>query len=199
MMPPTYDALVYFEKGKNVWEHLSPKNFVNPLNVESAYRPPATVLMSFPFGYHEDFHGFYFRSIFIPVLCFIVAVSIAGFSSGNTTFQVWLVCCEAIFLSSIPFFYHFEYTDNSLHSAAVPISYWGLVDAFLGGISALAAAACVRGIQKLSLKWFTLAFFLASLCILIKPAGLSTMALIAGSCFFSWSCGQEIEKAKSKF
>lgn len=198
-MPPSYDALVYFEKGKNVWEHLNPKNFVNPLNVESTYRPPATVLMSFPFGYRDDFRGFYFRSIFIPVLCFMAAVYIAGYSTRTSTLRSWILCFAAIFLSSIPFFYHFEYTDSSLNDSAVPVYYWGLVDAFLGGVSALAAAACVRGIQKLSLKWFTLSFVLASLCILIKPAGLLTMALIAGSwCLFMvlelWAQDRESKK-----
>src|SRR5205085_7417107 len=72
-MPPTYDALNYFAKGKNIWLHLRGKHFVNPFNLPPTYRPPGTVLMSFPLGYHNDFHGFYFRSVFFPIVCFVAA------------------------------------------------------------------------------------------------------------------------------
>src|SRR2546430_8593519 len=110
-MPPTYDALAYFEKGKNVWQHLKHKTFINPLNVDPSYRPPGTVLMSFPFGYHDDFRGFYFRSVYIPILCFTIAAYIAGYSAGASTLWHWMLSAAAIFFSSLPFFYHFEYTD----------------------------------------------------------------------------------------
>jgi len=180
-VPPIYDGLAYFQKAKNVWQHLGGKNFVNPLSAPPSYRPPGTVLMSYPFGYDDDFRGFHFRSVFIPVLCFLTAIYIAGYSAARSAVRLWLLALGAIFFSTLPFFYHFEYTDYSLHDWAVPTYYWGLVDAFLGGVSALAAAAAVRGVANLSLKWFSTAFTLASFCLLIKPAGILTMALIAAA------------------
>src|SRR5260370_15295549 len=183
-MPPTYDALVYFEKGRNVWQHLKHKTFINPLNVDPFYRPGGTVLMSFQFGYHDDFRGFYFRSVYIPILCFAIAAYLAGYSAGASTQWRWKLSLTGVFLSSMPFFYDFEYTGLDLHAWWVPICYWGLVDAFLGGVSALAAAACVRGMRDGSVKWFTLSFLLASLCIFIKPAGLLVMGIVGISWLF---------------
>src|SRR5260370_11755594 len=81
-MPPTYDALVYFEKGRNVWQHLKHKTFINPLNVDPSYRPPGTVLMSFPFGSHDAFRGFYFCSVYIPILGCAIAAYRAGCSAS---------------------------------------------------------------------------------------------------------------------
>src|SRR5713226_383037 len=94
-MPPTYDALAYFEKGRNVWQHLKHKTFINPLNVDPSYRPPGTVLMSFPFGYHDDFRGFYFRSVYIPILCFTIAAYIAGYSASASTLWRWMLSAAA--------------------------------------------------------------------------------------------------------
>lgn len=72
--PPIYDALTYIQKGKTFWDNIGHGVWINPLNIEPTVRPPGTILMSYPIGFSPDFHGFYFRSIFFPVLALIAAV-----------------------------------------------------------------------------------------------------------------------------
>src|SRR5436305_4338250 len=78
VQPPVYDTLTYFQKAKNFWAAVSMLKLTNPLNLEPVFRPPGTILMSYPVGFTNDFHGFYFRSIFIPILLLVAAVYCAG-------------------------------------------------------------------------------------------------------------------------
>src|SRR5882724_9174546 len=79
VLPPVADAFLYFQKGQNVWKGLHVKHFVNPLNAEPVSRGPGTVLMSAPFGFNPNFKPFFFRAIFFPILCFVVALYLAAF------------------------------------------------------------------------------------------------------------------------
>src|SRR4051812_25178446 len=71
--PPVWDVQSYFSKAQGFWTQVGSRVLPNPFNVEPTIRPPGTILMSYPFGFSQDFHGFYFRSFFWGVLGVIVA------------------------------------------------------------------------------------------------------------------------------
>lgn len=167
-IPPIYDASTYFLKARNVWKdlHENGLKFINPLDVEPTIRPPGTILMSYPAGFSADFRGFYFRSVFFPIGCLVLAVYIASFDLASPSSAQWNLALLAIFASGLPLFYHFESSD------LLPFSiYWGLVDNFFAGVTALAAAATIRSVTTQSMKWWCTAVLFASFCIFVKPAG----------------------------
>ena len=171
--PPLYDAAGYYQKAYNFWNNLHGANIVNPLNLEPTFRPPGTVLMSYPFGFDTDYRGFYFRSIFLPIAILCIAIVVSGFGWGFTSSSQWLLVFIAVYLSSLPAFYYFELSPDF----PAP-HYWGLVDFFLSGMAALAAAFSIRSVGKLSLIWVVAATFTSSICVFIKPTGTLVMALI---------------------
>ena len=183
-LPPVYDAFTYFAKAFNVWNGLHAKFMVNPLNAAPSIRPPGTVLMSFPFGFSADFRPFFFRSVFVPILCFVTALYLAAFDREKSSSYQWNLAIMAIFISALPFFYHFELSDL-LPSA----DYWGLVDSFLAGVAALAAGASVRSLRRRSFKWWMIAVAFAAFTLLIKPAG----AVVMGAIDLAWGCALLIE------
>ena len=75
---PWGDAISYLQKAVAFWGAVHDGGWFNPFDLEPTIRPPGTVLMSYPFGITDDFHGFYFRSVFLPILCTVVAVYIAA-------------------------------------------------------------------------------------------------------------------------
>jgi len=81
VVPPVYDPLGYLQKGINFWRSINDGQFVNPLNIVPASRPPGTILMSAPFGYPVDLQWFYFRSVFFPLLCVVASVYLAAWKS----------------------------------------------------------------------------------------------------------------------
>jgi len=171
--PPLYDAWGYYFKAYNFWTKAHEAGSFNPFDVEPSFRPPGTVLMSYPFGFDVDFRGFYFRSIFVPIALLGLAVVIGGYRRALDNRSKWLLVVLAAFLSTLPGFYYFEL------SPGIPAPhYWGLVDHFLAGVAALAAAAAIRSVWTHSLAWTGLAAALASFCLLIKPSGLLIMMLI---------------------
>src|SRR5262249_54227909 len=105
--PPTFDALTYFQKAKNCWENLYQLKLKNPLNVDPTFRPPGTILMSYPLGFDSDFHAFYFRSVYFPIICFVAAIYLAGYKRSLQHSTKWTLALFAICLSSLPTFYHF--------------------------------------------------------------------------------------------
>ncbi len=177
--PPIYDALGYFEKAKNFWERLSVDKLFNPFSLEPVFRPPGTILLSYPFGFDVDYRPFYFRSVFIPVFCFAFALCIAGYSRNLNTKGRWNLAFLAASLTALPLFYYFELAEGF----PAP-SHWGLVDNFLAGVLALSAAACIMCLRTFSRKWLLAMVLLSSFAILIKPAGFVGMALITASWFF---------------
>jgi hypothetical protein len=176
--PPIHDAFTYFEKAKNFWDHIPGDILFNPFNLPPIFRPPGTVLMSYPFGFSVDYRPFYFRSIFLPVLCLAIAVCAAGYSRRMAARDRWNLICLALLLTALPVFYHFE-RSAVLRSPG----YWGLVDNFLAGVLALAAAACVLALRTLSRKWLAAMLLLASFGLLIKPSAFVLMVLLAVSWF----------------
>ena len=171
--PPIYDASTYFLKAFHFWGSLNSGKLVNPLNLEPTFRPPGTVLMSYPAGFDKDYRGFYFRSIFLPIALLAIAVFAVGYRRDLANKAKWHLVLLAAFLSSLPAFYYFEVSPDF----PAP-SHWGLVDNFLGGVAALAVAAMVRSVWRRSTAWLVVAALLASFCVLIKPAGAVVMAII---------------------
>jgi hypothetical protein len=159
-------------KAKNFWLAVEEGHWINPFNIQPTVRPPGTILMSYPLGFSPDFHGFHFRSVFLPILCVIAAVYLV---SGIAKIQEsgWWVAAIAFLLSSLPMFYQFDLNEDLPSSV-----YWGLVDNFQAGIAALAVAAIVRNLMTRSLPWLWVGSFLACFTLCIKPSGLMIMALI---------------------
>jgi hypothetical protein len=165
---PFYDPLTYMEKAANFWRHVHRGHFFNPLNLNPTSRPPGTILMSYPFGLTTDFRGFYFRSIFLPILSIVVAIYIvAGVAQAKA--NAWRVASMAFFFSSLPMFYGMDWQEKGFG--------WGMVDAFQAGIAAMATAAVLRSQRTKSRSWLLFGALLASFTLLVKPSGLMVMAL----------------------
>ena len=171
--PPIYDSISYFQKAKNLWGNIDRGEWSNPFNIKPTVRPPGTVLMSYPFGFTSEFHGYHFRSVYFPILSVGIAVYVSiGLSRALAI--GWGVAGVALLLSSLPLFYQFEWVDRTQSQWS-----WGMVDSFQAGVAALAAAACVRSLISRSLRWLGLGAVLASFTLLIKPSGIMVMALLA--------------------
>jgi hypothetical protein len=170
--PPVWDALSYVLKAYLFWEAVDAGRLFNPFNIEMTVRPPGTILMAYPFGWSDEFRWFYFRSLAIPLVLLIAAVYIAGWSRGLTTRGKWVLAALALTLSGMPMLYQFQ--SSTLPAAAN----WGLVDGFLAGVCAAAAAAAVRSAATQSIAWALTAAALGALSFWIKPAGLLSMALV---------------------
>lgn len=172
VQPPNYDPLKYIQKAMNFWKAVDQGELFNPLNIEPAVRPPGTILMSYPFGFSDDFRGYHFRSVFLPILCMVFAVYLAS-GIPRTLTDGWGVAAAAILFSAIPTFYNFDLSEINYRP-----SFWGLVDNFQGGIAALAMAGYIRSLKARSLLWLLLGASIGSFTLLIKPSGLMIMALL---------------------
>ena len=128
--PPSYDPLSYVEKAKNFWEQARAGNIRAAFTVEPSVRPVGTVLISYPMGFDTDFRGFYFRSVFLPIVLLVAAAYVVGDRRDSSIGDLWRLTFIGMFLSTLPAFYHFEF--GVLPS---PVC-WGLVDNFFAGIAA---------------------------------------------------------------
>jgi hypothetical protein len=171
--PPMWDAFTYYWKAYSFWHAVRQGHIFNPLNLKPTIRPPGSVVMAYPFGFDPDPRGFYFRSVFFPATLLILSVLVAASRRGHQTKEHWYLALTAIFFSTPPLLYWFAIIPN-----APSPSVWGMVDGFLSGMAALAAAAAWRSVVQKSLTWTAIAAFLSSFCILIKPSGTLVAALI---------------------
>ena len=149
--PPLYDPLGYMLKAKHFWEAVEQGKPFNPMNLDPVSRPPGTVLMTYPFGFSDNFLGFHFRSVFLPILCMVMAVYIVAGATKSEANTVWSAAIAVLF-STLPMFYHLDLIDETWG----PVR-WGLVDNFQAGIAAMAAAAAVRSTVKKSQVWLLFA------------------------------------------
>ncbi len=171
--PPIYDAATYFQKAQNIWQELATQKAFNPFDVAPTFRPPGTVLMSYPFGFDLDYRGFYLRSVWLPAMLVCFSVLVVAYRSSAEPRAQRFVAAVAMFLSTMPAFYFFEVAPD------IPsISHWGLVDNFLGGISALAIAAALRSTASRSIGWVVTAAVLCVVAATIKPSGFVVMAVV---------------------
>lgn len=169
---PWGDAITYLQKAVAFWNAVHDGHWFNPFDLEPTIRPPGTVLMSYPFGITENFHGFYFRSVFLPILCTVVAVYIAAgrVAVGRAP---WWVFSIAVLYSTLPLFYWFDWNDQRWINNG-----FGMVDNFQAGIAALAASAMVRTLVDRSLAWQLASALLFGLTFTIKQSGLMLMGLM---------------------
>ena len=173
--PPVWDAFSYAVKAFYFWDAVGHGSIFNPLNLPPTARPPGTVLMSYPFGFTTVFQGFYFRSIFVPIVLLIAAVYIAGYSRASGPAS-WLLSSMVLTLCGMPILYQFECNDN-----LPTTSCWGLVDNFLAGTAAVAIALAQRSVTTLSPLCAIASALAAAFCLMIKPAGLLVMLVVGGS------------------
>ncbi len=171
--PPVWDALSYVQKAYAFWESLAAHKLVNPFNLPMTVRPPGTILMAYPFGWSADFRWFYFRSCVIPLVLFLSAVGIAATARPLSARGAWVAGALALVLGGMPTLYQFQ--RNDVVSSTV---YWGLVDNFLAGVCALAAAALIRSVTQRSWLWALAAAAFGAFTLWVKPAGLLLMALV---------------------
>jgi len=169
MQPPIYDALSYLIKAKAFWDNASQGWPQNPFNIGSPFRPPGTVLLSYPFGFSDDYRGYLFRSVFVPFVIWVIAILIAAWpvSYDNKQRSFWPAVLAAFLLGPLPFFFQFEY----------PGQYWGLMDGFLTSLAALAVACAGRSLMYRSYAWVIAAAAIAAFCPLVKPSGGLVLAL----------------------
>jgi len=170
--PPVWDAMTYAQKAMNFWQAVDVGKSFNAFALPLTVRPPGTVLMSYPFGWSENYHWFYFRSSAIPMGLFIAAVYIAGWSRSLSRAGHWMLAALAIALAGIPILFQFQQNDD-----LKAFYNWGLVDAFLAGLAALAAAAAVRSVASRSIGWAVVAALAGAFCFWVKPSGLLAMGL----------------------
>jgi len=171
--PPLYDAITYVAKAKAFWDMVASGHWTNPLDLQPVPRPPGTILMSYPFGFSEDFKGFLARSILLPVLLFVAALYVAASRLRMSPAEHLDFAAVVLILASLPCFYHFEAADG-INSP----TYWGLVDSFLAAVAALAFATGYRAVQNGSRLLLAFASLLTGLCLMIKPAGVIVAVVI---------------------
>ena len=173
VQPPSGDGLSYLQKAASFWAAVEQGKPFNPLNLFPSLRPPGSILMSYPFGLTVDFHGYHFRSVFLPLLCVVLAVYIAA-GPANAQRDGWSVAGIALLFSSLPMFFWLDWND-----ARRVTNGWGMVDNFQAGIAALAGAAMVRSVYTRSQAWLFAASCLACLTFLVKQSGLMIMGVLA--------------------
>jgi hypothetical protein len=171
--PPAWDALSYAAKAASFWNAIDHRHFFNPLNLAPSGRPPGTILMSYPFGFSHNFNAYYFRSIFFPIVLLAAAPYIACYQSGASGRSCWILAVLALAFCGMPVLYQFE-----LNDVLPAISFWGLVDNFLGGVAAISVAAAIRSVRRLSVGWAITAATAAAICLLIKPAGILVIVVV---------------------
>ena len=168
---PLYDAISYMQKAVNFWRSVDKGLFFNPFNLQPTVRPPGIILMAYPFGLSPDFHGFFFRSVFLPILSIVAAVYIvAGLAQIKAS--GWRVAAMAFLFSSLPMFYWMDWNDERYINNG-----WGMVDNFHAGIAAMAVAAVLKSQMTKSRRWLLFGALLASFTLLVKPSGMMVMAL----------------------
>lgn len=177
---PFFDILSYASKAKAFWDAAGEGKPFNPLDLEPAIRPPGTVLVTYPCGFSDDYRGFYFRTVFFPVVLFALALWTAGKRAREQEGGAWLVLVLVVAFSSLPLFYQFE---PARPSRVYPWpTCWGLVDTSLGAVAALAAALVTRGAPARSTALTAAGIALAAFCLFLKPSGI----LVMGAVFLVW-------------
>lgn len=178
--PPVWDALTYSLKSKAFWDAVGYGKAFNPFALDPTVRPPGVVLVGYPFGFSESYAGFYFRSNFIPALLLALSALVVGWATRTVGGSPLVVAGATVCIAGLPTIFQFQAVFDRIPSAG----YWGLVDNFITGVAALAAASLVAASMRKSWAWAAVAAGLAGFCLWIKPAGLLIMACI----LFSWAC-----------
>ena len=192
VQPPWGDGLSYLWKAASFWSGVEQGRLFNPFNLFPSVRPPGTILLSYPFGMTADFHGYHFRSVFLPLFCVVLAVYIAA-GAEQARRNPWLVAGLALLISSLPMFYWLDWNDERWINNG-----WGMVDNFQSGIAALAAAALVRTLSTRSQQWLVVAACLACLTFLIKQSGLMLMGTLGLVWLIALACERRFAREDAR-
>jgi hypothetical protein len=190
MQTPIYDAFTYYEKADNFWAAVHAGTWFNPLNVVPSFRPPGTVLMSYPFGFSVNPRPFYFRSVYLPALLLFAAVCIVAYDAKSDAQVRWRIVLTAMFFTSMTLAFQFEYGSGR--------GFWGLVDSFLAGIAAVAGACAWRGTSRSANRpaWAIATCVFSVLAIIVKPSG-AMIAVIAGLAWVVFGLATLVEYRRS--
>jgi hypothetical protein len=161
------------QKAKAFWDMVASGHWQNPLDLQPVFRPPGTILISYPFGFTEDFKGYLARSVIVPILIIAAAVYVARFRVKMSALEHLDLGAVALILATLPCFYHFEAIDGSNSPG-----HWGLVDNFFSAVAALAFAIGYRAVERRSWLLLMLASLTTGFCVMIKPAGAIVAAII---------------------
>ena len=145
--PPIYDPIAYYHKSRVVWDALSKGNFAAMLNGVKANRPPGTALLLYPFGFSNSVQSFLFRSAFLPIVLWTLALVISVAVVVHRKSDAIVGGCLAVGLGTMPLFYQFEYSDAFANLYQIA-NQWGLVDPLQGAVAALAVCLLMVGIEK---------------------------------------------------
>jgi hypothetical protein len=168
---PVYDAFTYFEKAYRFWTGVVSGHWINPFNVPNSFRPPGTILMSYPFGFTPNPKWFYFRSVYLPAILLFLSPIVAVYRSNEERTIRWMIVATAALFTTVTTLYQFEF-------GAGRWVYWGLVDGFLAGLAAFAAACSWRASEPSTKRWIWVLLTAVASCIAmtVKPSGI----LVAG-------------------
>jgi hypothetical protein len=187
---PIYDAFTYYQKADNFWAAVRSGGWFNPLNIQPTFRPPGTILMSYPFGFSINPRPFFFRSVYLPAALLFSAVLIAAYEVQDDLWQRWRTLLTAIFFTSMTLAYHFEFGSIG--------GFWGLVDSFFSGLAAVAAAGAWRGTRANAkiLLWAIVTCLFSIMAIIVKPSG-AVVAAAVGLAWVTFGIGSLIEQRRA--
>lgn len=171
--PPFWDALSYVEKSRNFWVNVFGPKWENPFALKPTIRPPGVIPFAFPLGFSYNWHRFYARMAFAPILLLALAAIIAGWQPGKSRAYKFALVSLSLVLAGMPFLYQFQ--PNAILRSQ---SNWGLVDGLLAGLTALAMAAAIRSVRLRSIGWSVVAALVAAYGLCVKPSGLILMGLV---------------------
>jgi hypothetical protein len=144
-----------------------------------AQRPPGTALALYPFGFKPSIRSFLFRSVFVPILIWGIALGIPIVSRVSSRSDALLGSTLIIGLTTMPLFYHFELNEVFTNVYNVT-NQWGLVDSLEGANAALAVSLLCFGVANRSAKWCAIGWFVGAFSLFIKPSGLLVMIALVG-------------------
>jgi hypothetical protein len=190
---PLWDAFTYFEKAYRFWKSVDDGHWVNPFNVPNSFRPPGTILMSYPFGFTPNPKWFYFRSVYFPAILLFLSPIVAVYKSNDDRIIRWMIIATAALFSTVTTLYQFEF-------GAGQWGYWGLVDGFLAGLAAFAAACAWRASQPSKRRWISVLLTAIASCIAmtVKPSGVF-VAAFAGVGYSIFSVCRWINRPTRQF
>jgi hypothetical protein len=169
---PIFDAFSYFEKAYRFWAGVASGHWINPFNVPNSFRPPGTILMSYPFGFTPNPEWFYFRSVYLPAILLFLSPIVTVYKANDDKITRWMIVATAALFTTVTTLYQFEF-------GAGRWVYWGLVDGFLAGLAAFAAACSWRASQSSRKRWIWALLTAVASCVAltVKPSGVFVAAL----------------------
>ena len=177
--PPIYDPLSYYSKAESVSTAIGHGEF-NLLNVGNPGRPFGSTLLLYPFGFKPSIKGYIFRSTFVPIILWGLALGACFWPlvKSKTGLLVALSICTGML--TLPLFYQFEINDEFIQAYGTNLGGWGLVDALLGSVAGLAVALLLNGMRTRNFLVVTASWIVSGFTLFIKPSGMLVMAITIG-------------------